>query len=121
MLQFYLVALCTNAVLTTVGTTFFKFDQATELQIKLCQQYGLDISMLEIGIMDLAHDVLADDEAHAYEIATFKDERVAPLVQDMFRTLRRQRSRLSKVRSTSQSSSVLTIVSSGRRPLWPPS
>ncbi|WP_145670246.1 hypothetical protein [Bradyrhizobium stylosanthis] len=87
VLQFYLVALCTNAVLTTVGKSFYKFDEATELQIKLYGQYGRDIYMLEIGIMDLAHDVFADDEAHAYEIATFKDERVAPLVQDMFRHL----------------------------------
>src|SRR5207237_333111 len=86
-LQFYLVALCTNAVLTTVGKSFYKFDEATELQIKLHEQYGRDIYMLEIGIMDLAHDVFADDEAHAYEIATFKDERMAPLVQDMFRHL----------------------------------
>jgi hypothetical protein len=77
----------TAAVLTTVGTTFYKFDQATGLQIKLYEQYGRNINMLEIGIMDLAHDVFSDDEAKAYEIATFKDERVTPLVQDMFRHL----------------------------------
>ena len=76
VLQFYLVAVCTNAVLATVGTSFYKFDEVTELQIKLYQQYGRDIYMMEIGIMDIAHDVFADDEGHAYEIATFKDERV---------------------------------------------
>jgi hypothetical protein len=87
LLQFYVVTICTNAVLATVGKTFYKVDEVKELEIKLYEQYGRDIYLLDIAIMDLAFNVFADDYEAAYSIAGWKDDRLSPLLRDMFHHL----------------------------------
>lgn len=87
LLQLYLVTICTNAALSTLAHTFYRLDAVKQLEIKLFEQYGRDIDMLDISIMDLAHKNHIDDLDAAYHIAEWKDEKMNPVLQSMYRHL----------------------------------
>jgi hypothetical protein len=87
LMQFYLVTICTNAALSTLAHTFYGMDKEKELEIRLYEQYGRDIDMLDISIMDLAYKNHADDVDAAYKIADWKDEKLNPLLHQMYRHL----------------------------------
>lgn len=87
LLQFYLVTLCTNAALTTLAHTFYGLDETKQLEIKLFEQYGRDIDLLDVSIMDLAYKNHVDDLDAAYKIAEWKDEKLNPVLQNMYRHL----------------------------------
>ncbi len=87
LLQFYLVTLCTNAALSTLAHTFYGLNKTKQLEIKLYEQYGRDIDLLDTSIMDLAFKHHADDLDAAYGIAAWKDEKLNPVLQEMYRHL----------------------------------
>ena len=78
---------CSGAALSTLAHTFYGLDKAKELEIRLYEQYGRDIDMLDISIMDLAYKNHADDVDAAYKIADWKDEKLNPLLHQMYRHL----------------------------------
>jgi hypothetical protein len=87
LLQFYLVTLCTNAALSTLAQAFYGLNKMKQIEIKLYEEYGREIDLLDTSIMDLAFKNHADDLNAAYGIATWKDEKLNPVLQEMYRHL----------------------------------
>ena len=87
LLQNFMIAICTGAALTTVAQTFYGLTKTKELEIKLFEQYGRDIDLLDTSIMDLWFNNHADDLDTADALATWKDERLNPTLREMYQHL----------------------------------
>jgi hypothetical protein len=87
LLQNWMVYICTNAALATVATTFFRLDKTKELEIQLYQQYGRDIVLLDTSVMDMWCSMYAEDPEAAGPYLDWKDEKLNPLLQQMFHHL----------------------------------
>jgi hypothetical protein len=87
LLQFYLVTICTNAVLATVAQAFYGVGKTKQLEIELYTQYGREIDLLDTSIMDFAFRHHADDLDAANNIATWKDQKLNPVLEKMYRHL----------------------------------
>lgn len=87
LLQFYLVTMCTNAALSALAHTFYGLNKTKQLEIELYEEYGRGIVLLEASVMDLAFKHHADDLDAAYGIATWKDQKLNPVLEEMYRHL----------------------------------
>jgi hypothetical protein len=87
LLQNWMISICTNAALTTVASTFYRLDKTKELEIKLYDQYGRDIVLLDTSVMDMWCETFADDPEAAGPFLDWKDEKLNPLLRQMFQHL----------------------------------
>ena len=89
LFQFYIVTLTTAAALTVIGQTFYKLDGRKELEIQLYNQYQRDIMQLDTAVMDIAYDSIVDDdnEGAAMALAEWKDVKLNPIAEQMYRHL----------------------------------
>ena len=80
---FYLVAVTTDACLSTLGKALLKFDDVTETQIGLCRSYAEEIMMLDVDIMDYIWTNFQDDPEYAQNLAGWKDGNLNPITARM--------------------------------------
>jgi hypothetical protein len=81
---YYMMAVTVQACIMTLGQAYYRFDEAKNLEIELYRTYEDERLMLDVNIMDLAHQQIEKNYSDsALAIASWKDDYINPIAREM--------------------------------------
>jgi hypothetical protein len=83
----YMMSVTAQACAQTIGAALYELDKKKEMEIELCFNYGREIMMLDVHLMDVIHERYASAPEIAYRWAAWKDDNLNPITTCMRQVL----------------------------------